>query len=82
MRRSSQIAQIAGSLLVGLAIAAIAIWVVTEHFGPTSVAKLEAQEERFGQRQDAREEAREAREGAAEEREELDGEQGGDSGPG
>lgn len=64
--RHSQLAQIAGSLLVALAIAAIAIWAVTEHFGPTSVAKLEAQEERFDQRQDAREEAQKNREDAAE----------------
>lgn len=79
MRRRSQVAQIAGSLLVALAIAAIAIWVVTDHFGPTSVAKLEAQEERLDQRQDAREEAREAREEAGEER---GGDSGGNSGPG
>jgi hypothetical protein len=70
MRRSPQAMQIAGSVLVALAIAAIAIWVVTEHFGPTSVAKLEAQEERLDQRQDAREEARETREDAAEQRRE------------
>ena len=35
MRRPSQLAQIAGSILVALAIAAIAIAVVTAHFGPT-----------------------------------------------
>lgn len=66
MRRRSQVAQIAGSLLVALAIVAIAIWVVTEHFGPTSTAKLEAREERLDQRIDAREELREQREDARE----------------
>jgi hypothetical protein len=73
MRRSSEFTQIAGSLLVALAIAAIAIWVVTEHFGPTSVAKLEAQEERVDQRLDAREDAQKAREDAREEREDSSG---------
>lgn len=74
----AEIKQITASLLVALALAAIAIWVVTEHFGPTSVAKLEAQEERIDQRIDAREDAQKAREEAREEREEAD--QGG--GPG
>ena len=73
MDRSPQVAQIAGSLLVALAITAIAIWVVTEHFGPTSVAKLEAQEERVDQRLDAREDAQKAREDAREEREDSSG---------
>jgi len=68
MGRSSQLWQIAGSLLVALAIAAVATWAVTEHFGPTSVARLEAQEKRFDQRQDAREDRAKAREEAAEER--------------
>jgi hypothetical protein len=81
MRRPSQVAQIAGSLLVALAIAAIAIWVVTDHFGPTSVAKLEAQEERIDQRIDAREELRKDREDAREERGDSGG-GGGNSGPG
>jgi hypothetical protein len=35
MRRPPQAAQVLGSLLVALAIAAIAIAVVTAHFGPT-----------------------------------------------
>jgi hypothetical protein len=35
MRPSFQIVQILGSILVALAIAAIAIAVVTAHFGPT-----------------------------------------------
>ena len=79
MNRPSQAMQIAGSVLAALAIAAIAIWVVTEHFGPTSVAKLEAQEERVDQRLDAREDAQKAREDSREEREK---DSGGNSGPG
>lgn len=75
----AEVKQIAGSLLAALAIAAVAIWVVTEHFGPTSVAKLEAQEERIDQRIDAREDLRKDREDAREEREEGSG---GNSGPG
>lgn len=43
----SQMKQIAGSLLVALAIAAVAVAVVTAHFGPTSHAELEVQEERI-----------------------------------
>jgi hypothetical protein len=35
MRPPSQLTQIAGSILVALAIAAVAIAVVTAHFGPT-----------------------------------------------
>jgi len=79
MRPPSQAAQIAGSLLVALAIAAVAIWIVTDHFGPTSTAKLEAREERLDQRIDAREELHKDREDAREEREEGSG---GNSGPG
>lgn len=81
MNRRTEVMQIAGSLLAALAIAAIAIWAVTEHFGPTSVAKLEAQEERIDQRIDAREDASKAREEAAEERREAR-EDGDNSGPG
>jgi hypothetical protein len=62
MRPPSQGVQIAGSLLVALAIAAIAIAVVTAHFGPTASAELEAREERVEQRLEAREERREAAE--------------------
>jgi len=79
MRRPPQAVQMVGSLLVALAIVAIAIWVVTDHFGPTSTAKLEAQEERLDQRIDAREELRKDREDA---REERGGDSGGHSGPG
>jgi hypothetical protein len=83
MRRPSQVAQIAGSLLVALAIAAIAIAVVTAHFGPTSTARLEAREDAIDARIDAREERakqrQDRREAAAERREEAGG---GNSGPG
>ncbi len=75
MSRRTELIQIAGSLLVALAIAAVAIWAVTDHFGPTSVAKLEAQEDRIDARLDAREDLRKDREDAREERE-------GNSGPG
>jgi hypothetical protein len=75
MRPPSQMTQIVGSILVALAIAAVAVAVVTAHFGPTSTAKLEAREDAIDARIDAREERREA----AEERRE---EGGGNSGPG
>ena len=74
----SQMKQIAGSLLVALAIAAVAVAVVTAHFGPTSHAELEVQEERMEMREEARQERREA----AEERREEAAENGGNSGPG
>lgn len=69
MSRRAELIQIAGSLLVALAIAAVAIAVVTAHFGPTSSAALEAREDRIDQRIDAREKLREDREDAREERE-------------
>lgn len=65
----SQMTQIAGSLLVALAIAAVAVAVVTAHFGPTSHAELEGREERIEMREEAREERREAVEERREERE-------------
>ena len=68
MRRPPQSLQILGSLLAALAIAAIAVAVVTAHVGPTSTAKLEAREDVVTERVDAREEAREAREEVREER--------------
>lgn len=68
MHRPPQSLQMLGSLLAALAIAAIAVAVVTAHFGPTSTAKLEAREDIVKERTDAREEAREAREDAREER--------------
>ena len=70
MRPPSRMTQIAGSLLVALAIAAVAIAVVTAHFGPTSHAELEVQEERIEMREEAREERAEA---AEERREQRDG---------
>jgi hypothetical protein len=70
MRIPSQGGQILGSILVALAIAAIAVAVVTAHFGPTSHAELEVREERIEMREEAREERREA---AEERREEASG---------
>lgn len=67
-RRPPALAQIAGSILVALAIAAIAVAVVTAKFGSTPVAELEAREERIDARLDAREERQKAREDAREER--------------
>lgn len=68
MSRRAELRQIAGSLLVALAIAALAIWAVTEHFGPTSAAELEVQEQRIDAREDAAKERREAAEERREER--------------
>lgn len=68
MRRPPQVAQILGSVFFAVAIAAVAIAVVTAHFGPTSTAKLEAREDIAEERAEQREEAREAREEAREER--------------
>jgi hypothetical protein len=62
MQRPSQGVQLLGSLLAALAIAAVAIAVVTAHFGPTSSAERELQEERIEQREEAIEERRELRE--------------------
>ena len=61
MRRPPQRIQILGSVLVALAIAAVAIIVVTAHFGPTSSAKLEAREDIVKERAEQREERREER---------------------
>jgi hypothetical protein len=55
-------AQMVGSLLVALAIVAVAIAVVTAYFGPTSAAEREVQDERIEQREELLEERREARE--------------------
>jgi len=68
MRRPPQTIQILGSVLVALAIVAVAIAVVTAHFGPTSTAELEAREDVVKERVEQREERREAREEAREER--------------
>ncbi|HYH53069.1 MAG TPA: hypothetical protein VD761_02980 [Solirubrobacterales bacterium] len=67
MRIPSQGVQILLSILVALVITAAAIAVVTAHFGPTSHAELEVQEERIDTRADAREERREAAEERREE---------------
>lgn len=63
-----------GSLLVAAAIVAIVIVVVTGELGPTSVAELEAQEERRDQRIERAEERRERRIDLLEERQESRGE--------
>lgn len=81
-RRPPQLAQVVGSILVALAIAAIAVAVVTAHFGSTPVAELEAREERIDARLDAREERQKAREDAREKRAEAAEEGGGNHGPG
>jgi len=69
MRPPSQMTQIVGSILVALVIAAVAVAVVTAHFGPTSTAKLEAREDAIDARVDAREERAKAREDRREEAE-------------
>lgn len=80
MRRPPQALQMLGSLLAALAIAAVAIAVVTAHFGPTSSAELEAREDIVKERVEAREERAEEREEAREER--LEERDGGGGGPG
>ena len=57
-----------GSLLVAIAIVAVAIAVVTAHFGPTSSAKLEAREERIEERLKLREDVLEERQKLEEDR--------------
>ena len=59
--------QVIGSLLVAIAIVAIAIVVVTGKLGPTSTAELEAREEARDQRIEAVEERKEARQERREE---------------
>jgi hypothetical protein len=59
---SSHGRQLLGSLIAAVVIVAIAIAVVTLHFGPTSAAELDAEEERREQRLEAQEERREAAE--------------------
>lgn len=80
MRRPPQAMQMLGSLLVAVAIAAVAIAAVTAHFGPTSTAELEAREDIVKERVEAREARVEQREEAREERLERSG--GGSGGPG
>jgi hypothetical protein len=68
MRRPPQALQLLGSVLAALTIAAIAIAVVSAHFGPTASAELEAREDVVKARLEAREERLEARQKAREER--------------
>jgi hypothetical protein len=81
MKRPPQAIQMLGSLLVALAIAAVAIAVVTAHFGPTATAKLEAREDIAKERVKQREDLVDEREKAREDRLEQSGGSGG-SGPG
>jgi hypothetical protein len=74
MKRPPQALQILGSVLFALAVVAVAIVVVTAHFGPTSVARLEARENIVRERRELREERAEEREEAREAREEARGE--------
>ncbi|HET6998636.1 MAG TPA: hypothetical protein VFI03_08605 [Solirubrobacterales bacterium] len=69
MKRPPQALQILGSVLIALAIAAVAIALVTAHFGATSTAKLEAREDIIKERQELRDQRAEEREEAREERE-------------
>jgi hypothetical protein len=73
---SAQTRQMIGSLLVALAIVAVAVIAVTAKLGPTSAAELEAREERLKQRQELREERLEQREELREEREQRRGDRG------
>ena len=57
----SRAGQMFGSLLVALAIVVATILLVTAKLGPTSVAELEARQERLEERNEAREERREER---------------------
>lgn len=65
--KTSHARQMAGSLLVALAIVAIVIIAVTAKLGPTSVAEEEARNERLEERLEQREERREQRQEALEE---------------
>ena len=65
---SAQNRQLLGSLLVAVAIVAVAIAVVTAKFGPTSAAERELQEERLEQREELQEERLERQEELREER--------------
>lgn len=58
----TRLPQLVGSLLVALAIVAVAIVAVTAKLGPTSVAELEARQERLEQREEIVEERLERRE--------------------
>jgi hypothetical protein len=73
MRGGSQARQMLGSLVVAATIVAIVIAIVTSELGPTSVAELEAQQERRDQRIERAEERREQRIERREERREQRG---------
>jgi hypothetical protein len=73
MRGDSHALQMLGSLVVATAIVAIVIAIVTSELGPTSVAELEAQQERRDQRIERAEERREQRIERREERRESRG---------
>jgi hypothetical protein len=60
--RPPQVVQMLGSLLAAIAIVAVAIAIVTAHFGPTSSAELDAREERLEQREENIEELQELEE--------------------
>lgn len=66
--RPSHGRQVLGSLLVALAIVAVVIVAVTLRLGPTSVAELEAMQEREELRIERQDELREAGEERREER--------------
>jgi hypothetical protein len=63
VRRPPQWAQLLGSLIAAAAIVAIAIAVVTAHFGPTSSAERDAREERLEQREEVLERREERSDG-------------------
>jgi heme exporter protein D len=73
MRGDSHALQMAASLLVAVAIVAIVIAIVTSELGPTSIAELDARQERRDQRIDRAEERREQRIERREERRESRG---------
>ena len=73
MRSGSHSLQMLGSLVVAATIVAIVIAIVTSELGPTSVAELEAQQERRDQRIERAEERREQRIELREERREQGG---------
>jgi uncharacterized membrane-anchored protein YhcB (DUF1043 family) len=59
--------QLLGSLAAAALIVALAIWAVTARLGPTSIAELEAAEERAEEAEEAAEEKAEEAEEAREE---------------
>jgi hypothetical protein len=60
--RRAHMRQMIGSLLVAVAIVAVIIIVVTGKLGPTSIAEIEAQEDRIEAREDALDDRFDARE--------------------